>query len=287
MVSYTNTLNNLYSYNVFSDQLTLNQKNINNVYTDLKNEKIVINLDKVSIDTAIKELTIDMGKAQEHLKAIENLAKDAAVKETTIDKIGNDLTTTQDNFAKNVNDYNLKYENSLAGALWAETMLYNIDNFSLTDQDFFEIYLTDKYGTFDNNGFPENIDITQDINPEVLAMERVGFLIFKDAYKANILKKLTDIKDNQAAKDKAMSDAAATSSTGGGGGGGTSGGVGTGTGSVGGGWGGLGWGGLGGGFGSGGGSTKRGTVYVEEGSGVLNPKDSPEYDAKAEIPEQK
>ena len=189
-------------------------------------------MDKVTIDNAIKELTIDMGKAQEHIKAIEQLAKDAAVKETAMDNIGKDLTNTQDNFAKNVNDYNLKYENSLASAAWAESQLYNIDNFSLSDNDFFEMYLTEKYGTFDNNGFPENIDITQDINPEVLAMERVGFLIFKDAYKATILKKLTDIKDKQAAKDKAASEATATSNSGGGGsytaGGGGGGGTGTG-----------------------------------------------------------
>jgi hypothetical protein len=49
------------------------------------------------------------------------------------------------------------------------------------------------------------------------------------------------------------------------------------------GWGGLSWGGFGGGFGSGGGGeTKRsGTVYVETGSGVINPADEEDYDKEA------
>jgi hypothetical protein len=252
LVNYTNNLNNLYGYNAYSDQLITNQKNINNVYTDFKNQKIEINLDKVTIDNAIKELTIDMGKAQEHIKAIEQLAKDAAVKETAVDNIGKDLTNTQDNFAKNLNDYNLKYENSLASAAWAESQLYNINNFVLSDEDFFDIYITEKYLTFGEDGFPELGVSLEDINPEVLAMERVGFLIFKNAYKATVLKKLSDIKDKQAEKDKAKSDAeaaAATTSSGGGGGGYSGGGESGGSGSPSGGGFGSGWGGGSGGWG--------------------------------------
>ena len=318
MVNYTNNLNNLYNYNAYNDQLIKNQLDITNVYAGLKNEKITIDLDKVPLDKAIKELTIDMGKAQEHLKAIEQLSKDSGVKEATIDSIGNELAKTQDNFSFNIvnfakettdlglrsADWGFKVEDRLQSIIrnYEGTEEFN----DLYDNALFDAYLIDKYADFDpmgnplikDGGFTWGLDqmgnLNKSINPEVIAMEKVGFLIFKDVYKAITKKMLQDVKDGK--KDPIIQKTILPSETSspagaaiGGGGGGIWAGDSYGTGTGGGGFG-LGWGGgFGGGFGGGsggGGSTKRGSVIVEMGTGVLNPKDSPEYDKEADIVEQ-
>jgi uncharacterized membrane protein YgcG len=317
LVNYTNSLNNLYNYNVYNDQLFKNQSDISNVYTSLKNEKIVINLDKVPLDTAIKELTIDMGKAQEHLKAIENLAKDSVTKEISIDNISKDIQNTQDNFSFNIVNFAKETTDlGLRSADWGfkvedrlQSIIRNYEGTEyfdeLYDNALFDAYLIDKYADFDPMGNPliggnwsfgldQMKNLNKSINPEVIAMEKVGFLIFKDVYKAITKKMLQDVKDGK--KDPIVQKTTLPSQTSspagaaiGGGGGGIWAGDSYGTGSGGGFGGGLGWGGgFGGGFGGGGGSTKkgRGSVIVEMGTGELNPKDRPEYDAKAEIPEQ-
>ena len=212
-----------------------------------------------------------MGKAQEHIKAIENLAKDAAVKETTIDKIGNDLTTTQDNFAKNANDFNLKYEFSEASDSFAEVILDNYYKFYGEDTldgeiYLFDMYMIEKYGEFDEDGFPISVDI-EDLNlsEEVVAMERAAFLVNKNQIKENFIQKLTDVKNNYVIPTFST-PASSQPWAGGGGGGYTSGGGGSGGGS------GGGFGGGAGGFGigwSGGldfGKEKKlkGSVYVAD-----------------------
>ena len=283
LVSYTNNLNNLYGYNAYNDQLSLNQKTINNVYTEFKNQKIEINLDKVTIDTAIKELTIDMGKAQEHIKALEQLAKDAAVKETSIDKISKDLNNNQDNFTKNVNDYNIKYENSLASNTWAENRLefYNsLDPNSINADNFiFQSYMIEKYGTFGEDGNPFEMDVSElGISPEVLAMEKVGFLIFKDAYKGLTIAKLNEIKN----KNIITTNTTPTTGdiwAGGGGGGGSSSGSGSGSASSGGFAGGLGWGG---GFAGSGAAKKKPAKILIGDLEYIQGEGADEFNKKAE-----
>jgi hypothetical protein len=120
---------------------------------------------------------------------------------------------------------------------YAETILYNLANFDLGDEYFFELYLQEKYGVFGEDGYPlyDIDDIKQSLSPEKLAAEKLGFLIFKDAYKAAILGKVNYLVDTE--KERKAAEAAAAASSYGGGGGyiGDSGGGGSGGGSGGGG----------------------------------------------------
>jgi hypothetical protein len=106
---------------------------------------------------------------------------------------------------------------------YAENILYNLENFGLDDDDFFEIYLQEKYGKFDENGYPlySIDDIKQSLHPDLLAAEKLGFLIFKDAYKAAILGKLNKLVDTEKERKAAEAAAAAAASNSGGGGGGS------------------------------------------------------------------
>ena len=102
---------------------------------------------------------------------------------------------------------------------YAQTLLYNLENFDMGDDYLFEIYLQEKYGVFGEDGFPlyDIDDIKASLSPEKLAAEKLGFLIFKDAYKAAILGKLNNLVDIE--KERKAAEAAAASSGGGGGGG--------------------------------------------------------------------
>jgi uncharacterized membrane protein YgcG len=144
--------------------------------------------------------------------------------------------------------YNLDIYNSLA----TNTFTYGI--FNAQQNYLFNFYLDIKYG-----------DVS--LSPELEAMEKIGFLIFEDAFKAMIIEKWKGIvKAEQDAIDAAAAAAAANTGGGGGGGGGGTGGGGS----------------SGGGYGSSGGwyvstptITKTGSISIGEpleGTGIVQEK---------------
>ena len=284
------------NYNASQDkynQILQNIANVANQSAQSANASKVI-ADKAATDAAAKAIDAkaitDNAKVVADIAAADKVIADTNAKQIAavqdIIKIGN-----SNNYFTDVNPYNLTYANIVQA---------NIDLFGngiLTDEYAFELYMIDKYATWDANGYPLDVVNFQldkngipvvienpnqqtgiNISPEKLAMEYLGFLTFKGAYKAKTL-----IKINAA---KTPKNTETTTTNTGSGGGGFAGSLNYGTptgGSMGIGWGGLSWGGFGfGGFGGGGGSTKRGTVIVEPlKAGELNPADAKDYDKEA------
>ena len=102
--------------------------------------------------------------------------------------------------------------------------MFNLQNFYQGNEAeyLFDIYLQEKYGLFDEEGYPiyDIDDIKQSLSPEKLAAEKLGFLIFKDAYKAAMLSKYQKLVDDEKARALAAAGGYNTGGGGGSGGGG-------------------------------------------------------------------
>ena len=248
--------------------------------------------DKAATDAAAK--AIDAKAITDNAKIVADIAAaDKVIADTNAKQIAAVQDIVKESNSKNyftdVNPYNQTYADAI------QNNITNFYNGILTDSYAFELYMIDKFATWDVNGFPDqvvNIKFDKNgipvpdydansglsISPDKLAMEYLGFLTFKEAYKAKTLTKV-----DLAKTPKTTGNTSGSAASGGGFGGSLNYGTPAG-GSMGIGWGGLSWGGFGfgGGFGGGGGSTKYKTqIIIENNSGQINPADAKDYDKEA------